>query len=310
MKQCFIAHMKEKIRKPYIFSYIQVCTEPSVREILTFFLACWMSCVICIGLAAASAAGIAYGYNYQMAEWLTFTRSDVTVYMRRGQFYDRPDVEPRYISRRTGGEEDDGVAGDQIAGDRRNSPDYDAKALPASWSGVRGAENLVEKLHKYQPEELSKVIAQDSAADPTPPDYYKLTSSRLVTKLISITPNVVLSTAIWKSGDSKIIMRNFQMSTMKDLETDSYTGYPSEYVDRDEMLDIKYNKGKNPLPKQQQVTRTRIFLTPDLRIREEGAKSSTMVMRHWGKSTTPIFQDYSDEESLQGYEDNIVYKPG
>lgn len=115
----------------------------------------------------------------------------------------------------------------------------------------------------------SFVITQ---ADPTPPDYYKLTSSRLVSKLISITPNVVLSTAIWKSGDSKIIMRNFQMSTMKDLETDSYTGYPSEYVDRDEMLDIKYNKGKNPLPKQQQVTRTRIFLTPDLRIREEGAK--------------------------------------
>ncbi|XP_028168378.1 uncharacterized protein LOC114358578 [Ostrinia furnacalis] len=302
-----------------------------IQRVITFFLACWMSLAICIGLTVAAVAGIAYGYNYQMAEFLTFTRSDVTVYMRRGQFYDRPDVKPRYISRRTGDEEeafpahaggdDDYIARDKVVPDSDNS-----KPLPASWGGIRGVHQFADKLYKYTTE-ARRVIFEDSGVQadvstetqPSPRDYYKLTASpsRLITKLISITPNVAISTAIWKSGDAKIIMRNFQISTMKDMDSDSYKAYHSDYIEKDEQEETriyhnreeKENKENKNLPRKQKVHRIRPIITPDLRLRDEYEPTRSeprLNMRHWGPTTTPIFQDYSEDVD----EDRIVYKPG
>lgn len=42
-------------------------------RVLTFCLACILSGVITLALIIAIAAGVAYGYNYSMAEYLTFT---------------------------------------------------------------------------------------------------------------------------------------------------------------------------------------------------------------------------------------------
>lgn len=51
-------------------------------RLITFGLACILSCAIFFGLTIAIIAGIAYGYNYSMAEFITFTRTYILPYKR------------------------------------------------------------------------------------------------------------------------------------------------------------------------------------------------------------------------------------
>ncbi|KAJ2949218.1 hypothetical protein O0L34_g6166 [Tuta absoluta] len=56
-----------------------------VQRAVTLVLACLMACFICIAVFAAMAAGAAYGYNYFMAEYLTFARDNTTLYLGGGK---------------------------------------------------------------------------------------------------------------------------------------------------------------------------------------------------------------------------------
>ncbi|XP_026327425.1 uncharacterized protein LOC113235752 [Hyposmocoma kahamanoa] len=127
-----------------------------LQRILTFCLGCILSGVIMLALIIAIAAGVAYGYNYSMAEYLTFTRQDTTVYMRRGQFYDKPDVDldagvPRH-SRRMGPEIAD-TDGDSNTYNP-NGIDFKAaepeqKAFHDTWTQVKDTRKYANVLTRY-----------------------------------------------------------------------------------------------------------------------------------------------------------------
>lgn len=65
-----------------------------LQRLISFFLSCLLAIAICCGLSVAVVSGIAYGYNYSMAEYITFTRSDITVFMRRGAFSNAASLAP------------------------------------------------------------------------------------------------------------------------------------------------------------------------------------------------------------------------
>ncbi|XP_047533419.1 uncharacterized protein LOC125068363 [Vanessa atalanta] len=184
------------------------------QRALTFCLSCWLACSVCCGLLIASIAGIAYGYNYCVAEFVTLRRGDVKVYMRRGQFYDKPDIQaPR---RRMGDDED--VFQFNLTDDyKQEVQSNDDAVLSNKWMQDQDTRKYAEKLTKYLegPKTLNEENQEPARRSKEPHYFVSIHPSQhpLVTY-----PTV--STKIWQSGTSEIIMRMFD-PVLRPVITDS-----------------------------------------------------------------------------------------
>uniref|UniRef100_A0A2H1W429 SFRICE_011684 n=1 Tax=Spodoptera frugiperda TaxID=7108 RepID=A0A2H1W429_SPOFR len=151
-----------------------------VQRLVSFFLSCLLAIAICFGLTVAIVTGIAYGYNYSMAEWLTFTRNDITVYMRRGAFskFIKPQLNPagnpnppgpfgRSGLRRVGGNEEElfnGTANDY----EDHRPPAESKPLADTWLKTQDTRKYAEILTRYNPNKRAEVQNVQNAQDLVP----------------------------------------------------------------------------------------------------------------------------------------------
>ncbi|XP_038210094.1 uncharacterized protein LOC119830974 [Zerene cesonia] len=257
------------------------------QRILTFILSCWLVTAICCGLTIAVCAGIAYGYNYSLAEFITLTRADVRVYMRRGQFYDRPDL-VQY--RRKMGDDDEGFPGNLTNDYQEQFLSNDAP-LSEQWSKNQDTRKYAEKLTKYSD---TKRIMADSVVQYETPNYYKFTSAP--THYISIIPNPIISTTVWQSGSSQIIMRQFEpineiFSDKKRIKGDEYRKKVHSQLDTNSIEEIE--RPTQPI-------------SPDIRIIvEDNPKSEEYKLRDWKPSPRPVIPEYLTQDMD---EDAVVYK--
>ncbi|XP_026739354.1 uncharacterized protein LOC113502152 [Trichoplusia ni] len=272
-----------------------------VQRLITFGLACILSCAIFFGLTIAIIAGIAYGYNYSMAEFITFTRSDVTVFMRRGQFGDKPDLGQRF--RRTG--EEDLFTSNATNDYEDQRPRSESKPLADTWLKSQDTRKYAEILTRYSPRK-GDMLEQPGVQEPTrvlPTDSnegeqeqtegrYRPTES----SIISIVPNPLIPTVSWRSGSSEIMMRNFK--PMQDFTSiNRGTELPDTLfppVDQDGSKSINIINPK-------EMAKGSV----DDKLRDDFHKSY-VPMRVWGTTTRPVI---SDEVNDDVDEDNIVYKP-
>ncbi|CAG9786849.1 unnamed protein product [Diatraea saccharalis] len=315
-----------------------------IQRFITFFLACWLMYAVGLGLAVALAAGIAYGYNYSMAEFLTFTRSDVSVYMRRGQFLDSPDVSTEGSFRRSANKEQKEEvpvnSGIDYAELREGSVDKKPVPLADSWQKAYDTRQYAERLVKYE-QKSSQAIAisnQDVQADVMPPTtvtleempHIKLTQPSISYKhstpssppqtytstniLISMTPNILISTAFYQSGNSQIVMRNFE-PIKEIIETTTTTPETPENMNNDnlgnmELVEYPINYKPSNLKNIDSVTKYVLEAKPtktrpiaEYNDTFEGFKSSTTVtaipMRRWEAGTPVQGSDYPIEEFYQ-----------
>ncbi|XP_069359575.1 uncharacterized protein, partial [Maniola hyperantus] len=224
--------------------YICSCftwTLDLLQRILTFFLSCWLVCSVCCGLSIATIAGVAYGYNYCFAEFIVHARPDVKVYMRRGQFYDKPDN--MLVHHRRSDKEDDAFAANLTEEYQQEAPPGD-DSLAEQWEKERDTSKYAEKLTKYSNSKNNIVNAEQSDinhkedhsdslyweksqdtprysigkaifnADHRDPEvngnnyYYKLTMPPA--RRVSILPNPIILTTVIQSGSSEIVMRKFE----------------------------------------------------------------------------------------------------
>ncbi|XP_022116904.2 uncharacterized protein LOC110994527 [Pieris rapae] len=233
-----------------------------IQRILTFFLSCWLMVAVCCGLMIAVLAGVAYGYNYCIAEFVTLTQADVRVYMRRGQFYDQPDLKSTN-NRRMGDSENISY---NLTSDYQ---DYVNKDEPLSQKWSKGQDNRIyaEKLTKYSESRRKEPVNKEML-------YYKFTTAP--TRRISITPNPIFSTTIWHSGSSEIIMRQFE--PINDINSKSEENSSNEDIE------------------------TTQSISPDIKIIvEDSPKSNEQKMRDWKPSPRPVVHDYLtevDEDSI------------
>ncbi|XP_022814067.1 uncharacterized protein LOC111347910 [Spodoptera litura] len=136
-----------------------------IQRLISFFLSFLLCITICFGLSVSVVTGIAYGYNYSMAEWLTFTRHDVTVYMRRGRFSPftnlelKPATQPNPLRRAGGNEEDlfNGTANDY----EDHRPPAESKPLADTWLKTQDTRKYAEILTRYNPNKRAE--AQNGA---------------------------------------------------------------------------------------------------------------------------------------------------
>ncbi|XP_059052243.1 uncharacterized protein LOC131846841 [Achroia grisella] len=272
--------------------YICSCfawTLDLIQRIITFCLACFLAFAVCCGIILAIAAGIAYGYNYSMAEFLTFTRSDVAVYMRRGQFHDSPDIPPKSL--RVGDEENLAFSTITDYEEKQSpSPDFNVFSEMASVKD-QDARKYAEQLTKYTSK--SNVWSTHASEIPaTPIDYQKPYSTHILTR-ISITPNPRFSTTVLRSGNSEIVMRNFEPI---DIAVKSTIKTTEDYFYRAPDFDEK--------KKLNSITTT--LEIPDINVRFENSSGrKTIPMRHWGNDAKPIVEDYPKDID----EDAVVYRP-
>ncbi|CAK1580445.1 unnamed protein product [Parnassius mnemosyne] len=195
-----------------------------VQRAITFFLTCVLICIICVGLTICIIAGVAYGYNYSLAEFITFTRSDVTVYMRRGQMNDRPDL-AQFGFRRMN-DESDTIA--NISTDYQESESSSREKIPLSdtWLNSQNARKYAERLTKFSDTKTSKsYIEEEEQATEVSVSYYRFTTPPI--HRISIVPNPAIPTTVWQSGSSEIVMRRFP--PMKDITSNIKTSDPDDY---------------------------------------------------------------------------------
>ncbi|CAH0669466.1 unnamed protein product [Chilo suppressalis] len=311
-----------------------------IQRFITFFLACWLAYAVGLGLAVALTAGIAYGYNYSLAEFLTFTRSDVTVYMRRGQFYDRPDSARGF--RRAADEEseqqevtsNEGIDYQEL---RKDSEDKKPAPLGDSWQKAQDTRKYAERLIKYEHKPMRRIEMSDQAVQAQEftepetmsttissmelaPAYYMPSTSMLtpliykVTTVISITPNLLLPTALFQSGSSQIVMRNFKpVEVIENTPRTTPVAEQNAYGDSDKVgnMDLiespdNYEPShfKNlALPISQYVQRARPTisqLSSESKDANEDVKSPTpttgIPMRRWQEGTLGRPADYPIEE--------------
>ncbi|XP_075977923.1 uncharacterized protein LOC142977731 [Anticarsia gemmatalis] len=281
-----------------------------IQRSITFALTCILSCAVCFGLTLAIVAGIAYGYNYSMAEFITFTRSDVTVFMRRGQFYDKPDLPlPR---RRTGESEEELFS-------NRTDNEQGEKRLADTWLKSQDTRNYAEKLTKYSPPKGSDVqsvpvlraqeiapIAVESMSQATAPPpqlpqiYHQLQKSFgkiPESDVISVAPNMLIPTLSWPSGSSQIVMRNFKPLDDINIPTMSAANTPEDQLSASTDLSLKSLGFVSSKQKTKGLPAHR---------RAGASKQGYIPMRVWTTSRRPVIPDYVTEEID---EDNIVYKP-
>ncbi|CAH2096031.1 unnamed protein product [Euphydryas editha] len=163
------------------------------QRALTFCLSCWLAFATCCGLGIAVIAGIAYGYNYCLAEFITLTRSDIRVYMRRGQFYDRPDL--LHVKRRMGNDEE--VIPFNLTEDyQQEVPSTDETALSNKWMKDEDIRKYAEKLTKYS--ENRKSLKNESSYEVKKPS------------ALYLFPNSTISKSIRYSGTSEVKTRMFE----------------------------------------------------------------------------------------------------
>ncbi|XP_031766260.1 uncharacterized protein LOC113517940 [Galleria mellonella] len=273
--------------------YICSCftwTLDLIQRIITFCLTCFLAFSVCCGITIAIVAGIAYGYNYSMAEFLTFTRSDVTVYMRRGQFYDAPEV--RSKSRRAGDEKN--LFSTKIADHVENKPpSTDTKLLSKTSVKTEDIRKYAEKLTKYTISTDYVQLTRTTEMPATPMDYQKPVYSTHILTRISITPNPLISTTILINGNSEIVMRNFEpvhITAMSGIETTEDYLYNAPDFDEKKKL----------------VDPTTTLEIPDINIRfNNNTERKLIPIRYWGTISKPIFDDYPKDAN----EDTLVHKP-
>ncbi|XP_045772473.1 uncharacterized protein LOC123872307 [Maniola jurtina] len=273
--------------------YICSCftwTLDLLQRILTFFLSCWLACSVCCGLGIAIIAGVAYGYNYCLAESIIHMRPDVRVYMRRGQFYDKPDM----LFHHRIGDDDDDYQQEFSPGDG---------SLAKHWEKDQFTKKYAEKLtiysnrkkeqnDKYRQQEddsdsLQWKKGQDTprrssektfiSADYQVPEsnfYYKPRTPPV--RRVSILPNPIIPTTVIQSGSSEIVMRIFEpvsnIVPEPSNEVDEYDDKSSWVIDKGIDSRIK--------PPEEIESRTKAF-SPSIRMRLEDSPTRKLVkMRH------------------------------
>ncbi|XP_032517796.2 uncharacterized protein LOC116770434 [Danaus plexippus] len=253
---------------------------------LTLILSCWLVTAVCCGLFIATMAGIAYGYNYSLAEFITFTRPDVKVYMRRGQFYDRPDF--THPKRRVGDADD--IFPFNLSDYQQEVPLGD-DSLSEKLIKDMDTKKYAEKLTKYSQEKPVTDFIHDTES-PKTTTYKSPAPSR-----ISIIPFHLISTTVMYSGSSEIIMRKFDPppNTISDVNNDVVRN--DDYgVERAEDEFFSNTIEEEDIKRESQ--------TPDIRIRvEDSPIRHSLIMRHWETTEAPTVSDASDVD-----EEAVVYR--
>ncbi|KAJ8722197.1 hypothetical protein PYW08_004599 [Mythimna loreyi] len=247
-----------------------------IQRLITFGLACILCGAVIFGMAIATIAGIAYGYNYSMAEFITFTRSDVTVFMRRGQFYDKA-----YPNLRRSGT-DDLFSTNSSTDYEDQKPPEEGKQLADTWLKTQDTRKYAQVLTRYNSEkaddQLEEPIAVQESPTEKPREIY-LNLSPAASK-ISILPNPVIPTVSWRSGSSQIMMRNFQ--PLQEFTTLHNHLRPISIL--------------NPKEAAKEYG--------SLKSRDDN-RANYVELRKWGTTARAIVSDEPDDID----EDNIVYKP-
>ncbi|XP_050684755.1 uncharacterized protein LOC126979473 [Leptidea sinapis] len=213
-----------------------------VQRVLTFILSCWLVLAVCVGAIIATVAGIAYGYNYCLAEYLTLYKNDLNIYMRRGQVPEAPKI------RRMGFENLDLLTSDDNSNNPGNQEiEDDGTPLSDTWARRQDTRLYAERLTKFA-EHKENDNDQDSIQYKTLNHEFK-TKSSLHIKSISRDP--MISTSVWERGVSEIVMRHYQ--PMHDIDR-------ANNVDNDEKQ--KTNRYKNT-ENSDETTQT---ITPDIKI--------------------------------------------
>ncbi|CAK1551216.1 unnamed protein product [Leptosia nina] len=209
--------------------------------------------------------------------WTSFRGADVRVYMRRGQFQDKPDLIGN--KRRMGNDVDNFLH--NLTGDYQDEYVNRDEPLSQKWSKVQDNRNYAEKLTKY-----SENKRKESTIKQEKPNHYKFTAAP--TRHIAMIPNPIFSTTVWQSGSSQIIMRHFEPIT--EIRVDNI------YDD---------NLKKDSVDNVDEIVRPTQSISPDIRIIvEDSPKSNEIKMRDWKPSPRPVIPDYLTEVD----EDAIVYK--
>ncbi|XP_004932238.1 uncharacterized protein LOC101739614 [Bombyx mori] len=255
-----------------------------IQRAITFALACLMAFAVCFGLTIAIVAGIAYGYNYSMAEFLTFTRTNVSVFMRRGQFLDTPDLFGK--NRRMGNHDDafsTNITNDYQDENRRS----DSRSLSDSWNAAEETRRYAEKLTKYAAEK-----SYDTEIDAPNNIYSKISLSPVLTEI----PIFGIPTAVWKSGSSKIIMRNFP-------PVEEITSAIKSLKDYD---DENFHKNNNTNSNERTNNSSESNISKEKN--EDGVSENLTTLNSLSFSTykAPPVLDYPSEDVE---EDKIIYKP-
>ncbi|KAL4716692.1 hypothetical protein ACJJTC_004811 [Scirpophaga incertulas] len=230
----------------YIFSCFGWLLD-LIQRIITFFLACWLSCAVSLLLLVAAIAGVVYGYNYSIAEFVTFKRSDVTLYFKRGHFYEHPDMRPEIFRR----SDNSGFAGDSLYSAQSNPPileseephqSFDNKPAPLSdsWRKVEDSRKYAERLQEYvRSRNQEKIAAKNifsevvrariQTTSQAPLLHHESTAtSRPTTKWVPLTAKVV--TMLFNSS-SQDDMSNFQLEEDISLKSTRF----DDYIDDDDL---------------------------------------------------------------------------
>ncbi|XP_045536639.1 uncharacterized protein LOC106717743 [Papilio machaon] len=253
-----------------------------VQRAITFCLLGMLIFIVCIGFCISIIAGIAYGYNYSLAEFLTFTRSDVTVYMRRGQMNDRPDL-AQFGGRRFGNDLDSNFSTDY----QENIADTGGKKpLSETLGKAADTRKYAERLSKFTKSQSSELPSSEEDVPEGSISYYRFTTPPV--QKISIQPNPAIQTTVLESGSSSIIMRKF--APLKDLSVDYARKDPDEYFYKiGDIEDKDKIKSKMKIHKEM----------PDEKPEDDEREYST-------RRFAPI-QQFESGPELE--EDGIAYKP-
>ncbi|XP_050351145.1 uncharacterized protein LOC126773928 [Nymphalis io] len=261
------------------------------QRALTFCLSCWLAYAVCCGLLIASMAGIAYGYNYCVAEFVTFTRNDVKVYMRRGQFNDKPSIfQPK---RRMGDDEDDFPI-NLIDDYKQEVQSNDEAAMSNKWMQDQDTRKYAERLTKYleRPKTLIETNEQ-SISSKEPNNILPI----LPTQHLLVTYPTV-STTLWQSGSREILRKMFD-PVLRPIVTDS---------DKESYYDNKVQRALGSVLTKLKTTEEEdagaIDESLGIRLRkEDNPKSEPINIRHWKTTSKPKNLDYSTD-----VDEEIIYK--
>ncbi|CAH2048700.1 unnamed protein product, partial [Iphiclides podalirius] len=260
-----------------------------VQRAITFCLLAFLICIMCIGFSICIIAGIAYGYNYSMAEFITFTRSDVTVYMRRGQMNDRPDLAEFGVRRMSGASD----AFSNISADYQEPVPSTGDKQPLSETLVKSLDTrkYAERLTKFSKTQSSKSQdIEEQQSTELSVSYFRFTTPPV--HRISIVPNSAMQTTVLQSGSSEIIMRKFP--PVKDVSADVTKKDPDDYfykIDVEEKDKIKSKMKINRVDESGEI--------PDEDVKNLGRIPTRhpIPMRHF-EGTTADMDD-----------DNAAYRP-
>ncbi|CAG9561764.1 unnamed protein product [Danaus chrysippus] len=211
---------------------------------------------------------------------------DVKVYMRRGQFYDRPDFEK---PKRRAGDEDD-IFPFNLSDYQQEVPLGD-DSLSDKLIKDLDTKKYAEKLTKYS-QGKTNTDSSHKTESPKKTTYKPTPSSR-----ISIIPFHIISTTVMYSGSSEIIMRKFDPappSIISDVNNDVFRNddYGVERAEEEFSNTIEEEDIKRESP------------TPDIRIRvEDSPIRHSVIMRHWETTEGPTLSDVSDVD-----EEALVYR--